>query len=64
MGRRRAVHKWEVIITGYLHQWVQAYDRKEAIEAAINQAPEQNQGALRRCKSREFITKDHGKLEE
>lgn len=60
MSRRRAIHEWEVIVKGLLNQQVQAYDRKGAIEAAIEQAPEHMRFMLQRCKKCEFITQDRG----
>jgi hypothetical protein len=60
MARRRSIHEWEVLVKGLLRQRVQAYDRKGAIEAAIEQAPEHMCLMLRRCKKSEFITKDYG----
>lgn len=60
MPRRRAVHVWEVAINGILHQIVEAYDRKGAIAAAIEQAPEHMHFMLKKCKKSEFITKDRG----
>ena len=60
MSRRRAIHEWEVLIRGLLNQRVQAYDRKGAIDTAIEQAPEHMRLMLRRRKKSEFITKDRG----
>jgi len=63
MPRRRAIHEWEVKIPCVLNQRVQAYDRKGAIEASIEQAPEHMRCMLRQRKRTEFVTIDRGPKE-